>query len=53
MLEVVWLKEKRRLGFLVHRGAYYSIIRYRESHSEEHYELIENDEYEFYEPESD
>lgn len=45
--EVVWLFGRNRYAFLVHRGAYYSTVRWDEE-SILYEEEIENNDYEFW-----
>ena len=45
--EVVWLFEERTFGFLIYRGAYYSLIKYAWKGID--YEVeVANDDYEFW-----
>jgi hypothetical protein len=48
-MEVVWLHEYRRFGFLLHRGAWTSIIRFQEEGGRWMEDTIDNDDYDFWE----
>lgn len=45
--EVVWLKTQRRWAFLVSRGAWYSVVHWRENDID-YEDTVENDDYEFW-----
>lgn len=49
--EVVWLREKGRFAFLVHRGAFFSTVKWFDE-GIEYEDDIENDDYEFWEERS-
>lgn len=45
--EVVWLKSQRRFAFLISRGAWFSVVSWREDDIE-YEDTVENDDYEFW-----
>jgi hypothetical protein len=49
MEEVVWLHEYRRFGFLLHRGAWASTVRFQNLDGSWTEETVENDDYDLWE----